>query len=192
MYRDVYLKIKKGNKLLFNRDSQSLQEILKLIRSSSRKNLILWALDNSQRIAENCSDQHLQEEMNQAISLAKDWSHGYIKMNQAKAAILNLHALAKLESNIVNGYYLQAVGQGLSTIHVETHAIGLIIYELSGIVASNNYENFESEIDQSISNYIESLNEISNQDNSDYEWAKFIIDQAENKELELYKKRLRQ
>lgn len=190
MYSDVYAKIQRKNKLLFNRDSLALAELLSDIRQASRKDLILWALNNSMRILENLESKSNYDQTLKAIKTAEAWAFNQIKMPVAKAEILNLHKLSKTTKALTEPYYLQAIAQGLSTIHVETHAIGLAIYELSGIVVKNNYQDFEVNVSETITGYINDLKKIKASDKSTYNWSKFIIDMPENKELLLYKKNL--
>lgn len=45
MFSDVEIKLKKRNKVLFSRDSQSLQDFIKLIRLQNHRTLIMWVLD---------------------------------------------------------------------------------------------------------------------------------------------------
>ena len=45
MFYDVEIKLKKKNKILFSRDSQSLQELIKLIEEQKHRTLVMWALD---------------------------------------------------------------------------------------------------------------------------------------------------
>lgn len=45
MFSDVVIKLKKRNKLLFSRDSQSLLELIKLIQLQNHRTLVMWALD---------------------------------------------------------------------------------------------------------------------------------------------------
>ena len=45
MFSDVEIKLKKRNKMLFSRDSQCLQELIKLIQIQNHRTLVMWALD---------------------------------------------------------------------------------------------------------------------------------------------------
>lgn len=45
MYSDVKRKLKKGNKILFSRESRCLKELICLIESQNRHTLVMWALD---------------------------------------------------------------------------------------------------------------------------------------------------
>lgn len=45
MFTDVEIKLKKGNKILFSRDSECLQELIKLIQLQKHRTLVMWALD---------------------------------------------------------------------------------------------------------------------------------------------------
>ena len=45
MFSDVEIKLKKRNKLLFSRESQCLQELIKLIQLQNHRTVVMWALD---------------------------------------------------------------------------------------------------------------------------------------------------
>lgn len=47
IFSDVEIKLKKRNKILFSRDSQCLQDLIKLIQLQNHRALVKWALDCS-------------------------------------------------------------------------------------------------------------------------------------------------
>lgn len=127
-----------------------------------------------------------------ALELCKKWASGTVKMPVAKRAILECHTVAK---EIDDDYYkaiCHAIGQGISTVHVETHAIGLPFYELTSIVLKNK-DNYCDALDAKIKYYIDTL--LYYQDNIDSldkntTWADFLLkDDVLNKEKVLWDKR---
>lgn len=44
-FKDVMIKLKKRNKILFDRNSPSLQKLLELIRVQNHRTLVLWAFE---------------------------------------------------------------------------------------------------------------------------------------------------
>ena len=84
-----------------------------------------------------------------------------------------------------------SIGQGISTVHVETHALGLPFYELTSIVIKNR-DNYEEKVKEKINYYIDTLIYFQNNiDKIDRTWASFLLrDEKENKEKLLWEKKL--
>ncbi len=191
MYDDVELKIKRKNKVLFTRDSLCLQELLKLIRLQTHKTLVLWAFCCVEEVIKIYNGKY-QDDFRPTIAYetCKKWASGEIKMKEAKRCILECHSIAK---EIDDDYYIaicHAIGQGLSTVHVETHAIGLVMYELTAIVLKNR-DNYEEKVNDKIRWYIKTLKYFAdNVDNTQDKWASFLEKDIPNKEMILYNKKL--
>ena len=191
MYYDVELKIKRKNKVLFTRDSLCLQELLKLIRLQTHKTLVLWAFCCVEEVIKIYNGKY-QDDFRPTIAYetCKKWASGEIKMKEAKRCILECHSIAK---EIDDDYYIaicHAIGQGLSTVHVETHAIGLVMYELTAIVLKNR-DNYEEKVNDKIRWYIKTLKYFEdNVDNVQNKWASFLEKDMPNKEMILYNKKL--
>ncbi|WP_313529169.1 putative immunity protein [Anaerotignum sp.] len=179
MFADVEKKIKKKNKILFTRDSQCLKGLRALICEQEHLTLVLWALDCLQiPLAELVAKYPQEVDLQQAYDLSLAWAHGEIKMPVAKRAILNCHAVAKRIQDDGDIALCHAIGQGCSTVHVETHALGLVVYELTAIVICCGYGNYEEGVLAKIEFYREKLQWW--QDNvSKYRetesWASFLI-----------------
>lgn len=191
MYDDVELKIKRKNKVLFTRDSLCLQELLKLIRLQTHKTLVLWAFCCVEEVIKIYNGKY-QDDFRPTIAYetCKKWASGEIKMKEAKRCILECHSIAK---EIDDDYYIaicHTIGQGLSTVHVETHAIGLVMYELTAIVLKNR-DNYEEKVNDKIRWYIKTLKYFAdNVDNTQDKWASFLEKDIPNKEMILYNKKL--
>ena len=191
MYDDVELKIKRKNKVLFTRDSLCLQELLKLIRLQTHNTLVLWAFCCVEEVIKIYNGKY-QDDFRPTIAYetCKKWASGEIKMKEAKRCILECHSIAK---EIDDDYYIaicHAIGQGLSTVHVETHAIGLVMYELTAIVLKNR-DNYEEKVNDKIRWYIKTLKYFAdNVDNTQDKWASFLEKDIPNKEMILYNKKL--
>lgn len=192
MYEDVYQKLKRKNKILFSRDSACLQPLLRLIEQQHHQTLILWAFDCTKEMVDVLSEKYpLEIRPKKAYLLAQKWASGEVKMREAKRVILDCHAVSKTLSNPSDIALCHAIGQGLSTVHVETHAIGLALYELSAIVLKDP-EKFESEVEKRIQYYEERLIYFQNhRDERKRNWATFLLkDNVENKEKLLHEKRI--
>ncbi|MDD6468251.1 MAG: hypothetical protein PUF50_08745 [Erysipelotrichaceae bacterium] len=190
-FQDVKLRYQKKNQVLFSRDSACLQELLNLIRKQKHRTLVNWAF----RCIEtpyHTLQEHLPNEprFTIAIDLCQQWASGAIKMPQARQAILQVHHLAKELQSSEDIALCHALAQGLSTIHVETHAIGLCFYECTALVRKYGINHFEEAVEQRIHEYIQILLECEKTiDQTNQTWAKFLLDDTRiNKEQLLLEK----
>jgi len=176
LYLDVVQKYNSHNKILFNKNSKSLQPLVNLISQQNHRTLILWAFDIVEDIYRHIDSKFICHPIIlNAIKLCKFWSKGQIKMSQAKSAILEVHSLAKETTNPSVIANLHAIGQGLSTVHVKTHALGIVYYELTSLVLENGIINFEDIIDERINHYTRKLLYFqSNIETLSQEWARFL------------------
>lgn len=187
VFADVNNKIKRKNKILFTRGSESLQELRNLICEQQHLTIVLWAFDCLQIPISQLKEKYPQEDtFHLAYDLCIAWAHGKIKMPIAQKAILSCHGIAK---KLDDNYYIalcHAVGQGMASVHVETHALGLVFYELTAIVIKCGYINYEKDVVAKIDFYIKKLkwwqeNILKYYENE--EWADFLIrPNAVNKE----------
>lgn len=192
MFKDVEEKLKRKNKVLFNRDSKCLEDLIELIKRQKHRTLVLWAFECVKSPLKIFEEKYPDEKRpRKAIELCKMWASGEIKMPEAKRAILDCHAVCK---EIDDEYYIalcHSIGQGISTVHVETHALGLPFYELTSIVIKNK-NNYEEKVKDKINYYIDTLIYFQNNiDKIDRTWASFLSrDEIENKEKLLWEKKL--
>ena len=102
----------------------------------------------------------------------------------AKRAILDSHAVAKEMDDIEYGTLCQAIGHAGATVHVETHALGLPIYELTSIVNKYGKDHFHGPVSEKINDYYTRLlywQETT--DKLELSWAGFLLDDTKpNKE----------
>lgn len=122
------------------------------------------------------------------LELCEAWARGKIKMPMAKQAILGSHAVAKEINDNEYGALCQAIGHAGATVHVETHALGLPIYELTAIV--RKADDFKEPVSKKIDYYYKQLQYWQeNTDKLELEWANFLLDDTKpNKEYLLSKK----
>lgn len=196
MYRDVEEKIKNKNSILFSRDSRLLEELRLLIIEQSHLTLVLWAFDNLKSMVVELTEKYSEEKVFlTTYETCISWAHGEVKMPVAKREILNCHAFAK---KIIDPYDIalcHAIGQGCSTVHVETHALGMVFYELTAIVIKNGFKDYEFELREKNNQYINKLkfwseNEKYYRDSQN--WADFLVKPGKiNREKTLYEKELR-
>ena len=191
MFKDVEEKLKRKNKVLFNRDSKCLEDLIELIKRQKHRTLVLWAFECVKSPLKIFEEKYPDEKRpRKAIELCKMWASGEIKMPEAKKAILDCHAVCK---EIDDEYYIalcHGIAQGISTVHVETHALGLPFYELTSIVIKNR-DNYEEKVKEKIKYYIDTLTYFQNNvDKINNKWAKFLLnDKVPNKEKLLWEKK---
>ncbi|MDP4090607.1 MAG: hypothetical protein Q8930_15255 [Bacillota bacterium] len=192
MFSDVEFKLKKRNKILFSRDSQCLQELIKLIQLQNHRTLVMWALDCAKLPLEQFETKYSDERRPRTcLELCADWSRGKIKMPIAKQAILDSHAVAKEINDSEYGALCHAIGHAGATVHVETHALGLPFYELTAIVLKHGKDNFPKPVSEKIDYYYyRLLYWQKNTDKLELHWADFLLnDTKPNKERLLSEKR---
>jgi len=192
MFTDVKIKLKKRNKLVFSRDSQCLQELINLIQLQNHRTLVMWALDCAKFPLEQLEIKYPDELRPRiCLELCEAWARGKIKMPIAKKAILDSHAVAKQIGDSEYGALCHAIGHAGATVHVETHALGLPIYELTALVLKYGIDNFQKPVIEKINYYYNRL--LYWQENTDkleLEWAGFLLDDTRlNKERLLSEKR---
>jgi len=201
MYSDIREKLKKGNKILFSRDSSCLQNLIRLIELQKHRTLVMWAFECAQITLGLFEEKYPADYRPRiALEMCKAWAKGEVKMPVAKKAILDAHASAKDINDDVYIALCHAIGHAGATVHVETHALGLVFYELTAIVlanvknCNNNFalakdikncnNDFEIAINEKIDYYYERLLYWQNIiDTLDLSWAKFLLDDTRpNKE----------
>lgn len=192
MFSDVEIKIKKRSKMLFSRDSQCLQELIKLIQLQNHRTLVMWALDCAKLPLEQFEAKYPEEcRPRTCLELCEAWARGKIKMPIAKQAILGAHAVAKTIDNSEYVALCHAIGHAGATVHVETHTLGLPIYELTALVLKYGKDNFQKPVSEKINYYYHRL--LYWQENTDklgLDWADFLSnDTSPNKERILSEKR---
>lgn len=189
---DVTQKWKRKNQILFSRQSSCLQDLLQQICLQKHRTLVLWALECAQDLVVCFKNRHPEEErLERAVSLCKEWASGHVKMPQAKSAIMAAHAAAKEYRSPVDIAVCHAVGQGCATVHVETHAIGLPIYELTAVVWEYGIGLCEEAVENKIAQYLTHLCDCERRvDAPENCWASFLMDDTRlNKEKCLMEKR---
>lgn len=121
----------KTRKVLNNWNAPYIQSMMRLIETQSKTTLANWAVDYSEQVLLPLWRKYYPDDFRpqNAISAARLWLSGAVKLPQAKAAILECHAAAReSEGNSVAQAAARAIGQSASTIHSARHCIGLAFY----------------------------------------------------------------
>lgn len=176
---DVLKKHKRGNKILFSRDSPCLQELSGLLKTLSHKAVVLWAFECVQSPLRVLKQRCPEEKRSQAaVALCQDWAKGRVKMPIAKKALLQAHAAAK-ELPEADAALCHAVGQACATVHVKTHAIGLALYELTALVKEYGIEDCNTAVENKIREYVSCLKACAKKaEAQDCEWADFMSEEG--------------
>ncbi len=176
MFRDVEDKIKKKNKILFTRESKSLEQIVNLMDKQSHRTLVLWSLDCGHSTLQDFESVYPEEmRPRECLELCEKWAKGQIKMKEAKRAILDCHTVAKEIDDEYCKALCHGIGHAGATVHVGTHAIGLPMYELTAIVLLNNRHDYEEAVKKKIEFYMDRMHYWQgNADKIDMEWADFL------------------
>ncbi|MDY4592981.1 MAG: hypothetical protein SO434_06245 [Eubacteriales bacterium] len=170
-------RISKNRAVLFQKNDQSIQYLLYLLGSQTRKTIILWALDLAQETVEDLKQKYpTDDKAEAALHTTRLWAQGVVKMPIAKRAILDCHAVAKTLDSLEDVALYHAVGQACSTVHACGHAIGYPIYDLTAIVRKYGINGYRAPLEQRIAHYIERLQYCELNQNLPRQWAKFIQD----------------
>jgi hypothetical protein len=179
-------------KLLFSRESECIQPLRYLIEKQTHKTLVLWALDCAPRFLDIFEKDYPNETRpRELIQIAKLWAKGEVKMPLAKKAIHAAHnAATDAESSPAAQAAARAIGHAAATIHVETHALGIVFYGMTALVYSQKPDDFDAFIAKECKWFYERLKYWeANYDKAPTTWASFLINEtAPNKEALLRKK----
>lgn len=121
----------KYRKMLSDWYAPYIQALVKLIETQSKITLANWALDYSEKVLLPIWEKSFPKDSRpqRAISAAREWLSGKIKLTQAKPVILECHDAARsAEDNPAAQAAARAIGQSASTIHSARHCIGLPLY----------------------------------------------------------------
>ncbi|MDD3398745.1 MAG: hypothetical protein PHW93_04020 [Candidatus Methanomethylophilaceae archaeon] len=176
-FSGVEAKLKKGNRLLFDRHSQVLEGLVTLMDSQDRRTLVAWALDCAQHPLQEFEARYPSEARpRRCLELCRDWAQGKVKMPVAKRAILDCHAVAQDLRNPEHEALCHAIAQGASTVHVRGHALGLPIYELTAIVIRLGGQDYQGAVQEKADWYLERLRYWeSHVDDLGWRWAPFLL-----------------
>lgn len=155
--QEVKNALKHGRKILFTKHSECLQPLSVLLQISSRRAVVLWALDLAEEAAGTISDAQLSYTAKRAVDESRLWAQGKIGMRQAREAILACHRAAKNASDPITASLLHAIGQACSTVHTEKHGLGFPVYDLTACVYRFGAENYREKLEERLAQYMERL-----------------------------------
>lgn len=182
-------------KILFSRESECIQPIRTLIEQQKHRTLVAWALDYAPRVLEIFEKQYPDDvRPRQSLELARAWARGDIKMPPAKSAIHAAHnAATEAECSPAAQAAARAMGHAAATVHVETHALGLVFYGLTAFVYDDTTGHPDDIVKRECGIFYDRLLYWQNHiDDTQTPWAGFLLrDDVPNKEKLLREKQKR-
>ena len=123
--------MKKPRKMLSDWEAPYIRSLVQLIETQNKVTLANWCIAYcEEHILPVFEKQYPGDDRpGNALSAARDWLDGKIKLLQAKAVILECHEAAReLEGRPTAQACARAIGQCASTIHSASHCVGLAYY----------------------------------------------------------------
>ena len=181
-------------RLVVTRESTCLQPILELIEEQKHRTLALWRIECAEHVLPIFEKKYPQDNRpREALEAAKAWMRGKIKMPVAKKAA---HAAHNAATEVANEdpaacAAARAIGHAVGTIHVETHAIGVVMYAITAFLYGAEQEDADKVITKELGWFYDRLLYWeANTDSIDTTWASFLLkDNVPNKEKLLRQKK---
>lgn len=180
---EVAQKKKRGNRILFSKDSLFLQDLRMLLEGRNRRVVVLWALDLAEQTVEWLEESCPTDPRPRfALEAARAWASGRIRMPVARRAILDCHAMAKELTAPADIARCHAVAQACSVVHTPGHALGYPMYELTAIVLEQSPDTCRAAVENRMDAYMEKLLLWMEQEPVySGEWAEFLKREQENR-----------
>jgi hypothetical protein len=110
---------------------------MRLIETQNKTTIANWTLDYAERNMLPLFEKHCPDDGRpaHAITAAREWLDGKVKLPYVKNTILNeCHAAAReLDCNPVAQAAARAIGQSAGSIHAAPHSLGLYFYAAAAI-----------------------------------------------------------
>ena len=121
----------KTRKMLTNWEAPYIQALVRLIETQSKVTLVSWVISYAEGVLLPIWAKHFPDDQRpqDALTAARRWMSGEIKLPQAKAAILLCHEAAReAEGSPAAQAAARAIGQSAAAIHSPRHCVGLPLY----------------------------------------------------------------
>ncbi len=162
-----------------------------MLRGQTRRAVVLWALACAEETVLWLSKRLPDDTRPQtALRLCGEWAQGNVKMPSAKKALLAVHAMARETDDPVAIALCHAVGQACAAVHVETHAVGLAVYELTAVVWEYGIDTCENAVRDRLTFYKERMEWCARAE-CGRKWAPFLQTGGPNREWLLWKKKVK-
>ncbi|MDR1065313.1 MAG: hypothetical protein LBL25_02990 [Oscillospiraceae bacterium] len=118
-------------------NAPSVVALMRLIETQSKTTVASWTLDYAERKLLPLFEKHCPDDKRpaHAISAAREWLDGKVKLPYVKNIILNeCHAAAReLDNAPVAQAAARAIGQSAGSIHAAPHSLGLYFYAAAAV-----------------------------------------------------------
>ena len=102
------------------------------LTKEQHKQLIKLACDCVEHILPFIDDK-LDELLEKAILIAKEWEKGKATVGEAMKASVGAHSVARESSNLISIAVARAVGHAVATAHMADHSLGGPLYALKAV-----------------------------------------------------------
>lgn len=174
---EVRIRWKRNNSVLFSKNSEYLQDLIRLFQAQNHRIMALWAFDFAEETVARLEEKYPEETRpRKALEAARDWSAGKLKMRAAQQKILACHAFAKEIENKEDISLCHAVGQACAVVHTAGHAVGYPVYDLTAVVYRYGIEHCSDAVEAREREYVDRLlYQSAHWKDSDGEWADFML-----------------
>lgn len=91
-----------------------------------------WACECSEHILPLLGE-HIDERLNHALSVAREWENGNASVDDARKASLESIAVARESINPIAVAVARSVGHAVATAHMADHSLGAVWYALHAV-----------------------------------------------------------
>ena len=141
-------------KMLTDYNVSYIADIVSIVQAQSKITLAKWAIDYAEDVILKIWMKHYPDDSrpNEAITAARRWLTGEVKLPYAKCRILDCHAAAReVEFNLAAFISARAIAQCASAIHSARHCMGLVMYGSLAIAYDKlGYDASKAEIDECV------------------------------------------
>lgn len=126
----------KPRKMLGDWRAPYIQSLMRLIETQSKTTIANWCIDYAEENILTIFEKSFPDDdrPRKALSAARDWLDGKIKLPAAKKYILDAHAAARdAETSPAAQAAARTVGQAAASIHSASHSLGLAFYGAAAI-----------------------------------------------------------
>ncbi|MDR1630948.1 MAG: hypothetical protein LBS36_12180 [Oscillospiraceae bacterium] len=131
--------MKKLRKMLGSADSPHILSLMRLIETQSKTTIANWCIDYAQKEILPIYETAFPDDSRprDAITAAREWLAGNLKLPAVKKLILDAHAAAReAEDHPAAQAAARTAGQAAACVHTPTHSLGLSFYGAAAIAYS--------------------------------------------------------
>jgi hypothetical protein len=103
-----------------------------LLKKEQHRQLMKWACKCSEHVL-YLFGETLDERLNNAIIIGKEWADGKTKVGDAMKASVGAHAAARESANPTSTAVARSVGHAVATAHMADHSLEAALYALKAV-----------------------------------------------------------